>query len=430
MNWTPLEHSLWAVTAKTADEFAPLRERVDSDVAIIGGGYCGLSTALHLAKQDVSVSVLEANEPGFGGSGRNNGHCVPEWLWQSPQWVVENYGAEQGERMNNFQASAADLVFSIIRDYQIDCEAVQNGMLKVSRPGPNVELLRARAEQWSRRGKAVQFVESPHLQSYVATPAFVGGLLFEEGGHLNALGYCRGLAVAAGKEGARLYYRSPATKIAAANGAWQIRTANGGEVIAKTVLIATNAFRHGLWPGLDEAYIPVRALGTATDPFAEELRRKVLPGDHNIQELSAFGGAHTFFFFDADGRLVTGGPVGLGVNTTLKRINATIGKRVLRDFPQLGEVKFTHRWEGLFDVSPSKTPGVHQLAANLYAAVGFSGRGVPTATALGREIASMIAADDPRAMAFPLTPLPRNLFGALKGALWHNVVVPVRHYRF
>ncbi|MFT5172224.1 MAG: glycine/D-amino acid oxidase-like deaminating enzyme [Gammaproteobacteria bacterium] len=430
MNWTPLEHSLWAVTAPSGDEHAPLCERVESDVAIIGGGYCGLSSALHLAKQGLSVTVLEANEPGFGGSGRNNGHCVPEWLWQSPQWVVERYGAEQGERMNNFQASAAALVFSIIRDYQIECEAVQSGMLKVSRAGPSVDLLRTRAQQWSQRGKAVQLLEAAQLQNYVASSSFVCGLLFEQGGHLNALAYCRGLAAAANKEGAKLYYRSPAAKITAGDGGWQIRTSNGAEVLAKTVLIATNAFRHRLWPGLDQAYIPVRALGTATDPFPEELRRKVLPGGHNMQELNAFGAPHVFFFFDADGRLVTGGPVGLGVNTTLKRVNATVAKRVLSDFPQLGQVKFTHRWEGLFDVSPSKTPGVHQLARQLYAAVGFSGRGIPTATALGREIANMIVADDPRAMAFPLTPLPRNWFGALKGALWHNLIVPARHYRF
>lgn len=427
MNWTPLEHSLWAVTAKAGAEHPALCERVSSDVAIIGGGYCGLSTALHLAKQDVSVTLMEATEPGFGGSGRNNGHCVPEWLWQSPEWVAKTYGAVQGERMNNFQASAADLVFSIIRNYQIECEAVQNGMLKVCRPGANVELLKARAEEWSQRGKAVQYIESPQLQDYVATPAFAGGLLFQEGGHLNALAYCRGLASAASKEGVSLYYKSPASNISAHDGVWHISTSNGGEVVAKSVLIATNAFRHGLWPGLDQSYTQVRALGTATDPFPEEIRRQVLPGDHNIQEISAF--ANVFFFFDADGRLVTGGPVGLGVNTTLEQINASVGKRVLRDFPQLGEVKFTHRWEGMFDVSPTKTPGVHRLAQHLYAAVGFSGRGIPTATALGREIANMIATDDPSAMAFPLTPLPRNMFGQLKGALWHNVIVPARNLR-
>ena len=357
MSWTPLEHSLWAVTAKAGREHPPLSERVDSDVAIIGGGYCGLSTALHLAKQDVSVTVVEATEPGFGGSGRNNGHCVPEWLWQSPEWVVKHYGATRGERMNEFQASAADLAFSIIRDYQIECEAVQNGMLKVSRPGPDVESLKERAQEWSRRGKAVRYIESPELQDYVATSAFVGGLLFQEGGHLNALAYCRGLADAAFKEGATLHYRSPATKISSRDGRWHIRTSSGGEVVAKAALIATNAFRHGLWPGLDRAYVPIRALGTATDPIPDEVRRQVLPGDHNIQEYGTFTGAHVFFFFDGDGRLVTGGPIGLGVNTTLERINASIGKRVQRDFPQLGEVTFTHRWEGWFDVSPTKTPG-------------------------------------------------------------------------
>ena len=430
MKWTPLEHSLWAVTAKLGREHPPLSQEVESDIAVVGGGYCGLSTALHLAKQDVQVTVLEADEPGFGGSGRNNGHCVPEWLWQSPEWVAKHYGAARGERMNDFQASAANLVFSLIREYQIECEAVQSGILKVSRPGRHVSLLRKRAEQWAGRGKAVRFIEPPQLQDYVATQAFVGGMLFDDGGHLNALGYCRGLAEAAFKEGAVLHYRSAVSGISSRDGRWYVRTSTGGTVVARTVLIATNAFRHGLWPGLDRSYVQVRALGTATDPIPEEVRQQVLPGDHNIQEFGTFNATQVFFFFDGEGRLVTGGPVGLGVNTSLARINASIGKRVQRDFPQLGDVRFTHRWEGLFDVSPTKTPGVHELAARLYAAVGFSGRGIPTATALGREIANMIAADDPNAMAFPLTPLPRNALGELKGALWHNVVVPINHLLF
>ena len=116
------------------------------------------------------------------------------------------------------------------------------------------------------------------------------------------------------------------------------------------------------------------------------------------------------------------------MNTTLRKINAGIGRRLQRDFPQLGELKFTHRWEGWFDVSPARTPGIHELAPRLFSAVGFSGRGIPTATSLGHEIAKMIASEDASAMAFPLTPLPRNRLGALKGACWHNVVLPIRHF--
>ena len=187
MSWTPLEESLWAVTAKLGRSLPSLTESASSDVAVIGGGYCGLSTALHLAKRGVSVIVLEAQEPGFGGSGRNNGHCVPERLWQTPDAIGDHFGPERGERINDFQAGAAECVFSLIREHQIECEAVQNGMLKVVRPGRMEATLRERAEQWRRRGKAVRYVETPELKSYVASDAFCGGMLFEEGGHLNAL---------------------------------------------------------------------------------------------------------------------------------------------------------------------------------------------------------------------------------------------------
>ena len=430
MTWTKLETSLWASTAKPREASAPLSGRVETDVAIVGAGYCGLSSALHLSQQDVSVVVLEAEEPGYGGSGRNNGHCVPEWMWQTPDTIAHQHGAERGERMNNFQAGAAKLVFSLIRDHQIECEAVQNGIIKVSRPGPRTGELRDRAAQWSRRGKAVRYVEQPELRSFVATDAFAGGILFEEGGHINALGFCRGLADAAERAGASIFSRSPVVGLHHDGTSWRVTTSTGATVIAETVLIATGAFRHELWPGLDQAYVPVRALGLATDAITEDLRRQVLPGDHNFQEFAPFGPALSFFFFDGDGRLVTGGSIGLGVNNTWERIQATIAKQVMKDFPQLGQVTFRHRWEGYFDVSPTKTVGVHELAPKLFAAVRFSGRGIPTATALGRELAAMIAADDPQAMAFPITPLPRQLFPGLQSAIWHNVYLPLRRYVF
>ena len=276
----------------------------------------------------------------------------------------------------------------------------------------------------------MRYVEQPELRSFVSTDAFAGGILFGEGGHINALGYCRGLADAAERSGVSVFSRSPVVSLRREGASWQVTTAAGATVVAHTVLIATGAFRHRLYSGLDQAFVPVRALGLATDAIAEDLRRQVLHGDHNFQEYAPFGPALSFFFFDGDGRLVTGGSVGLGVNDTWERIQATIAKRVMQDFPQLGQVTFRHRWEGYFDVSPTKTVGVHELAPKLFAAVGFSGRGIPTATALGRELAAMIAADDPRAMAFPITPLPRQLFPGLQSAIWHNVYLPFRRYLF
>ena len=133
----PLDSVLWAKTAPPGLPTPPLDGNADADVAIVGAGYCGLTAALHLAAAGRSVVVVEAEEPGFGGSGRNNGHCVPDWTWQQPSQIDARFGA-RGDRVNNLQGDAADLVFSLIRDHQIECEAVQSGTLTVVRRQKNV----------------------------------------------------------------------------------------------------------------------------------------------------------------------------------------------------------------------------------------------------------------------------------------------------
>ena len=288
----PLEPALWAKTAPAAPPTPPLNESVSADVVIIGAGYCGLSAALHLAQAGRSVVVVEAEQPGFGGSGRNNGHCVPEWAWQEPDHITARFGAERGERVNDMQAQAADLVFSLIRDHQISCEAVQNGMISVVRKDKFVAQHKAKAEQWMRRGKNVRWVEGAEIRDYVGSDAFKSAIVFDDGGHLNPLAYCRGLANAALKAGAVIHAKSPATAIGRDGARWRVTTP-GGTVTAATALMATNAHRHGLWPGLDDAYYIIRAVGAASEPLPEEVRRAVLPHDHNIQE--SYHLRHFFF---------------------------------------------------------------------------------------------------------------------------------------
>ena len=427
LHWPPLADSLWAKTARQAPPTAALDGDLEADVVVVGAGYCGLSTALHLANHGVDVVVLEAFEPGHGASGRNNGHCVPEWLWQSPEDIVTQYGHERGERMNDFQAGAAKLVFDLIRDHQIDCEAVQSGMLKVGRGAEDVVGVRQRAEQWARRGKPVQHITQPELKNYIASDVYCAAIFFEEGGHINPLGYCRGLADAAIRSGAKVFSRSPVSAISHQDGLWRVQT-QGAAACARTVIMATNAHRAGIRPELDRSYRQIRALGLATDPLPLAVRQQVLPGNHNFQEYHArrsWGGGF-FFFFDAEGRLATGGPIGRGVNNTLEQANERTAARLRETFPQLGPLRFTHRWEGFFDVSPTRTVGVHELAPRLYAVIGFSGRGIPTATALGMELARMIVDNDVNAMALPVTPLPRNHLGPIAEFAWHNVMLPIR----
>ena len=110
LQWTPLEDSLWSATAAPAPECPPLRSNIETDTAIVGAGYCGLSAALYLAEAGKTVTVLEAREPGWGASGRNAGHCTPDWTYNTPEGVSARYGPDYGERLNDFQADAGGRV--------------------------------------------------------------------------------------------------------------------------------------------------------------------------------------------------------------------------------------------------------------------------------------------------------------------------------
>ncbi|MFP6731068.1 MAG: FAD-binding oxidoreductase [Alphaproteobacteria bacterium] len=418
----PIESVLWAKTAAPAAALPQLDGEVEADVAIIGAGYCGLTAALKLAEAGRSVIVVEAEEPGFGGAGRNNGHCVPDWTWHTPGEVDARFGA-RGDRVNGLQGDAADYVFSLIRDHQIECEAVQSGTLTVVRHPKSVAKLRAKYDHWARLGKAVRWVERADMGDYIGSDAFAAAILFGDGGHLNPMGFCRGLAAAAMKAGALIHGKSPATALERRGGRWRITTP-GGRVTANTVLLATNAHRNGLWPALDNAFYIVRSAGVATDPLPEDVRRAVLPRDNNVQELHH--PRYFYFYFDGEGRLLTGGGAGLGIDQSVEQVGAWVGKELSRLFPDLGRLHFKHYWQGLLDMSPSRFPGVHRLSDNLYTAIGFSGRGVPTATAVGRDIAAMLITGDEDAMAMPLTPLPHAPFARLGTRLITNVVIPFK----
>lgn len=425
-DWPDFDGSLWASTAVPGPSFEMLEGERHVQVAVIGGGYCGLSTALELAKNNVSCAVLEARRIGFGGSGRNNGHCVPEWLWQSPDEIEEMFGEPQGRRMNEMASEAADLVFSLIREHDIDCEAVQSGMLKVTRYETSMAKLKKVAGIWQGRGKPVRALSAGELGGYLDAPGFLGGIIFEEGGHLNPLGYCRGLGRAAAEAGAEVFEHSPVLSITREGAQWRLTSASGS-LTADAVVMATNAFPTGLSPEIDRSYVSVRALGLATDPIPEEVRKTLLPQNNNVEEFSPSDWRTLFFFFDGGGRLSTGSYLGLTVNDTLERATHSAGRHFTKIFPSLGEIKFTYHWEGRWEVTPNRIVGVHQLGPNFWGAVGFSGRGIPTATTVGRELGRMLVADDPGAMRLPVTGVPRARFPKASSAAWHNVVLPVAY---
>ncbi|MDP3898502.1 MAG: FAD-dependent oxidoreductase, partial [Mesorhizobium sp.] len=220
-SFLPFSHGLYAETARPAVATPPLDGDTRTTVAIIGGGYTGLSTALHLAERGVDALVLEAEEPGFGASGRNGGQVNPG-VYNDPDTVIADLGPEAGRRLLDFSGAAPDLVFDLIRRHGIACEAEQTGTLRAAYHANKLASVRSLLAQLERSGSPARWMDAAALAEATGTTRYVGGIIYPQGGKLNPLSYARGLAEAAIGAGARVHGGSPATAIMRHGAGWRV----------------------------------------------------------------------------------------------------------------------------------------------------------------------------------------------------------------
>src|SRR5665213_3810874 len=199
-----LPRSLYRETARPAPETPALDGDRSVSVAIVGGGFTGLSTALHLAEQGVAVAVLEQHEPGWGASGRNGGQVNPG-LKPDPDQVEADFGPDLGARMVALSGNAPNVVFELIQRHQIVCEPLQSGTLRTAFHQRAQYGVRSTAEQWMRRSSMVSLRDRDVISGLTGTDRYAGALLDRRGGQLNPLAYARGLAAAAMRAGAAVF---------------------------------------------------------------------------------------------------------------------------------------------------------------------------------------------------------------------------------
>ena len=208
------------MTAPEAPATTPLSDDVRADVAIVGGGYTGLSTALHLAKRGIKAVVLEAGPVGFGGAGRNVG-LVNAGMWVMPDELPNVLGAVHGDRLLTLLGDAPAAVFEIVRTYNIACELRTEGTLHCAVGATGLEELKAREAQWQARRAPVRVLDSQETARRVGSNAYSGALLDLRAGTIQPLAYVRGLADAALKEGAAIHTQSPVSGVEAAPAGWR-----------------------------------------------------------------------------------------------------------------------------------------------------------------------------------------------------------------
>jgi glycine/D-amino acid oxidase-like deaminating enzyme len=395
----PLPPSLYAATARPAPPCVALQGDRRADVAIVGAGFTGLSTALHLAEAGADVVVVDANEPGWGASGRNGGQINPG-LKLDPDQICADLGAERGERLVRFAWAAAETTFALIRRLGIACDARQAGTLRTAYHPGHARAVEVSAEQGIRYGFPVQLLDRPEVHKATGTDRYLVAMRDASGGDLHPLDYARGLAASATRAGARIHGASPVRSIDRVNDRWVVSTPTG-TVSADQVILATNGYTDGLRSALRRSIVPVYSSIVASAPLPPEVAAQVMPSRSVLYES---GNITIYLRVDHDGRLLIGGR---GPQHPLSDSSQLgyLSDYARRLWPSIGDIAWEKAWNGQLAMTADHYPHLHEIEPGLIASLGCNGRGVALSTAMGGELARLALGKNPRDLALPVTPV-------------------------
>jgi L-pipecolate oxidase len=377
-------HGLWETTAPPAPETTRLEGDHRADVAVVGGGYTGMSAALHLAEGGARVVLLEAREIGFGGSGRNVG-LVNAGLWLAPDDIEKTLGTDAGQKLIAALGSSPDLVYSLIEKHGIACEAVRSGTLHCAHSPSGHRDLQRRAEQWHRRGVQVSLLGREDAARMIGSNAYYGALLDFRAGTIQPLAYVRGLANAAQNAGARLYTDSRVLSIEHKGPAYRLSTASGS-VKADAVIIATNAYTEKVAEDMNRACVLIHFSQFATKPLPDHVVQSILPGRQGAWDTNTVLSSYRL---DQSGRLVVGS---FGrVDTGGEALQAAWARRTIRKvFPQVGNIACDYRWHGAIAMTPDHIPRFYEPLPGFVAITTFNGRGIGPGTVFGKVLSDYL----------------------------------------
>ena len=353
-----------------------------AEIAVIGGGFLGLTAAWHLARRGRQVVVLEAGSVGSGASGVNAGFVVPNFAKADPAAVLARLGAERGEALLRMVGAGGTRVFETVREGGIACDAEETGWLHLAHSPGMLEVLRARAGAWAVLGRPVRLLEREDARALSGARFISGALLDESGGMLNPLAYARGLAGLAERAGATIHEGVAVAAVEPDGAHWRVRHA-GGTLCAGQVLLCTNAFRTGVAKRLADAIVPLQVYQAATAPLPAEEARRLAPGRHPAADTRA----NLFTYrLDAQNRLISGGMslLPLGAHGRMGRMIARRLAEELRlpDIPAL-----EHVWTGRAAMTTDFLPRLFEFGPGFLGAIGCNGRGIALTAMLGEVLA-------------------------------------------
>jgi glycine/D-amino acid oxidase-like deaminating enzyme len=406
-------HGLWELTSPAPPPTTVLSDIRKADVVVIGGGYTGVSAALHLAEGGAEVVVLEAVQIGFGGAGRNVG-LVNAGMWVMPNTLVDVLGIDYGERLLKLLGNAPSMVFDLIDKHRIACEVERNGTLHCAVGEKGLRELEERAAQWQSRGAPVRLLSAAETATKTGALVYAGSLLDHRAGTIQPLAYVRGLADAALAAGAKIFTGSPAVSADQVSGKWEVRTA-AGKVFTDWIIVATDAYSTAPWSKIRNEQVHLPYFNFATEPLASEVLSSILPerqGAWDTKEILSS------FRLDHAGRLVFGSVGALrGTGTGVHRAWAKRNLKTL--FPSIGDIRFEAGWYGLIGLTDDHLPRFHKLDRNVLSVSGYNGRGIAPGTVFGRSLAGYILEQfSERDFPLPVSLLTPPNFRACREAIY------------
>jgi glycine/D-amino acid oxidase-like deaminating enzyme len=416
------EFGVWGATAPPLSPLPSLAGPLHADIAIVGAGYTGLSTALHLAERGLPCVVLEAREPGWGASGRSTGWLEPHWWMKRPSEIRAMFGEPLASELTRWVANGPQLLERWIGRYALDVAIDDRGLLLASDRPAKAAALAAEAAEWRALGVDHDYVEADALPRYVGASGYLGALALRNGLTLNPLALCRELARAAVTHGAQVFVDSPATALARSGDRWRVDTPRG-QLTARRLVLATDAYTRALWPQLERTYATWHAAVVASEPYPAI--DEILPAGHAFADL---GLSNIFTLRRAGRRLVTATLAPVRRTLPPAEVAAPFARKFARLFPQLPAPRWAYRHYGEIGISRDAMVRLCQIGPDAWTAYGYSGTGINMALLLGEQLADLAATGAQREPAFPLTDLePLPLRGAVSFGLRYVHAPLVRH---
>ncbi|SBS29079.1 Gamma-glutamylputrescine oxidoreductase [Marinomonas aquimarina] len=390
--------SYYDATAKGRNTFAQLVGEQQTDVCIIGGGYTGTSAALHLAEAGFSVTLLEANDIGWGASGRNGGQ-VCQGHNMSHQEMQQQLGKAAADALWQASIDSVDLVKDLVQRLQIDCDLTP-GVLHVAYKKRHLEHIKQAVDykQTALQYDKVSFLSAQQVADKLGTERYFGGEWYAEGAHLHPLNFVLGLANAAHEQGAKLYQQSRVTSYQ--TGRQCLVKTDHGQVRCRYLVFACNGYLGHLNEPAARKIMPINNFIIATEPLPEALTERINPERIAVAD-SKF--VVNYYRLSHDRRMLWGGGENYSPRFP-KDIAGFVKKHMLETYPEIGSFNIDYAWGGTLAITLNRMPYIARQQDNVFVAQGYSGHGVALATYAGASIAKAIEGQETDLQTFERLP--------------------------